>query len=295
MDSSNYRRKTSPAHELDKDDCEYAEETWLPVIKRRRRFTMNETRILEEEYELNSSPNQERIQAIVNRICTPRKIVTTWFQNRRAKNKRRERTSKKDEEAILEDASSRNTEEAINDIFSNDCHENDDLIANEMILSENPYANMNTIDTSYPQENNAISGSNHIEFMSLSNPATNSYDQQRVIPADAELRLWLPLYDQHEDIILDNYFPHTQYLYNDDEQNFAYNHRSDLQQQQQLQENYATVNDDIIEKGRLLPYYLNELFPVSSPTFTVLNSENQFYISPLDLCFYRHCQGEEEV
>ncbi|GAA5804933.1 hypothetical protein HPULCUR_010443 [Helicostylum pulchrum] len=67
-------------------------ESWVPKIKRRRRFSTEETKILEKEYYKNSSPNQEKIQGIANRISTPRKIVTTWFQNRRAKNKRKERT-----------------------------------------------------------------------------------------------------------------------------------------------------------------------------------------------------------
>lgn len=70
-------------------------ESWVPKIKRRRRFSTEETKILEKEYFKNSSPNQEKIQGIANRISTPRKIVTTWFQNRRAKNKRKERVKEK--------------------------------------------------------------------------------------------------------------------------------------------------------------------------------------------------------
>ncbi|GAA5815917.1 hypothetical protein MFLAVUS_009436 [Mucor flavus] len=70
-------------------------ESWVPKIKRRRRFSTEETKILEREYFKNSSPNQEKIQGIANRISTPRKIVTTWFQNRRAKNKRKERVKEK--------------------------------------------------------------------------------------------------------------------------------------------------------------------------------------------------------
>lgn len=70
---------------------DYMNESWVPKIKRRRRFSTEETKILEKEYDRNSSPNQEKIQEIANAISTPRKIVTTWFQNRRAKNKRKER------------------------------------------------------------------------------------------------------------------------------------------------------------------------------------------------------------
>lgn len=74
------------------------EDSWVPKIKRRRRFSVDETRVLENEFKKNSSPNQEKIQRIANRISTPRKIVTTWFQNRRAKNKRKEKLKR--EEAI---------------------------------------------------------------------------------------------------------------------------------------------------------------------------------------------------
>ncbi|KAI8978919.1 hypothetical protein BDB01DRAFT_798557 [Pilobolus umbonatus] len=63
-------------------------------IKHRRRFSSNETRVLEKEYDKNTSPSQEKIQIIADSINTPRKIVTTWFQNRRAKNKRREKLRK---------------------------------------------------------------------------------------------------------------------------------------------------------------------------------------------------------
>ncbi|KAI7905126.1 uncharacterized protein BX663DRAFT_501852 [Cokeromyces recurvatus] len=297
-----YRKKVNSPHESDKDTCEYVEETWLPAIKRRRRFTINETRILEEEYEINSSPNQEKIQAIANRISTPRKIVTTWFQNRRAKNKRRQRIAKKEEEEDdddeEEDLSSQNAteeEQAINDIIPNDSNENNDHIANEIIVNENAYyaTNVNsTIETSLQNSDNITElGSNHVELMASSDPCV----EQKVIPTtEAELRLWLPLFNthdnQHQDIILNNYFP---YLHNNsNEQNLSYNHRSHEFLQQQ--ESYATIDDDLIDKGRVFPYYINELFPVSNPTFTVLNSENQFYISPLDLNFYHHYQGEEE-
>lgn len=78
----------------DRHSPPFAEEDCLPAIKRRRRFTADETRVLEKEYEINSSPNQQKIQTIANSISTPRKIVTTWFQNRRAKHKRKAKLAK---------------------------------------------------------------------------------------------------------------------------------------------------------------------------------------------------------
>ncbi|ORE09824.1 hypothetical protein BCV72DRAFT_52868 [Rhizopus microsporus var. microsporus] len=70
------------------------DDPWVPPIKHRRRFSAEEARILESEYDKNSSPTQERIQQIASSINTPRKIITTWFQNRRAKHKRRQRAKR---------------------------------------------------------------------------------------------------------------------------------------------------------------------------------------------------------
>jgi hypothetical protein len=102
MNSSSSRKKsgtpakkaTSSSSRRQKDYDEVSEDSWVPKIKRRRRFSIEETRILETEYAKNSSPNQEKIQAIADRMSTPRKIVTTWFQNRRAKVKRREKVKR---------------------------------------------------------------------------------------------------------------------------------------------------------------------------------------------------------
>lgn len=84
--SSNQKSKHTSFHLLDEES--------LPAIKRRRRFTAEETKVLEKEYEIDSSPNQQKIQAIANSISTPRKIVTTWFQNRRAKHKRKKKLAR---------------------------------------------------------------------------------------------------------------------------------------------------------------------------------------------------------
>ncbi|CEG83013.1 hypothetical protein RMATCC62417_16995 [Rhizopus microsporus] len=70
------------------------DDPWVPPIKHRRRFSAEEARILESEYDKNSSPTQERIQQIASSINTPRKIITTWFQNRRAKHKRRQKVKR---------------------------------------------------------------------------------------------------------------------------------------------------------------------------------------------------------
>jgi hypothetical protein len=74
----------------------YNDDPWLPIIKRRRRFTLEEANVLEEEYMKNSNPPQETIKSLAESMSASRKIITTWFQNRRAKNKRRAREEEQD-------------------------------------------------------------------------------------------------------------------------------------------------------------------------------------------------------
>ncbi|KAI8646923.1 hypothetical protein BD408DRAFT_439721 [Parasitella parasitica] len=61
---------------------------WLPTIKRRRRFSIAEIKLLENEYSVSCNPNQEKVEEIAGKFKTNKKIITTWFQNRRAKNKK---------------------------------------------------------------------------------------------------------------------------------------------------------------------------------------------------------------
>lgn len=119
---------------------DYADDSWVPKIKRRRRFTADETKILEGEYDKNSSPNQDKIQTIADTIKTPRKIVTTWFQNRRAKNKRKEKTRKEENaknkrrvKYILKDNGSYLDEEQNETSSEND----DDDLHDEMYQGDN--------------------------------------------------------------------------------------------------------------------------------------------------------------
>ncbi|KAI8878934.1 hypothetical protein K501DRAFT_124678, partial [Backusella circina FSU 941] len=60
-------------------------------IKHRRRFSFDELQLLEGIFFNNPCPTQDDIQDIAHRLKAPRKNITTWFQNRRAKNKRREK------------------------------------------------------------------------------------------------------------------------------------------------------------------------------------------------------------
>lgn len=78
------------------------EDIHVPPIKQRRRFSLEEAQFLEMEYKNNPSPTQDKIQQIASKINSPRKVVTTWFQNRRAKNRRRSKTQKDIDEYYTE-------------------------------------------------------------------------------------------------------------------------------------------------------------------------------------------------
>ncbi|KAK4518889.1 isocitrate lyase 1 [Mucor velutinosus] len=61
---------------------------WLPTIKRRRRFSSKEIRLLQKEFSINCSPCADKVEEIAKLFSTDKKIITTWFQNKRAKTKK---------------------------------------------------------------------------------------------------------------------------------------------------------------------------------------------------------------
>lgn len=85
------RQRAEPTPPFNSPISSYDDDPWLPIIKRRRRFTLEEANVLEAEYTNNSNPTHDTLQSLASSMNTSRKIITTWFQNRRAKNKRRAR------------------------------------------------------------------------------------------------------------------------------------------------------------------------------------------------------------
>ncbi|CAO3622002.1 unnamed protein product [Cunninghamella echinulata] len=65
--------------------------SWSPIIKSRKRFLKEEAEILEKKYAIDVNPSVNEIQELADKIGTTKKIITTWFQNRRAKEKRKEK------------------------------------------------------------------------------------------------------------------------------------------------------------------------------------------------------------
>ncbi|CAO3617668.1 unnamed protein product [Mucor fragilis] len=61
---------------------------WLPTIKRRRRFSSKEIKLLQNEFAINCSPCADKVEEIADLFSTDKKIITTWFQNKRAKSKK---------------------------------------------------------------------------------------------------------------------------------------------------------------------------------------------------------------
>ncbi|KAG2220093.1 hypothetical protein INT45_005854 [Circinella minor] len=73
---------------IQQNDDDSSVESWSPTIKSRWRFSIEELRVLETTYHHSSNPRQEIINQLAYTLQCPKKTVTTWFQNRRAKLKR---------------------------------------------------------------------------------------------------------------------------------------------------------------------------------------------------------------
>ncbi|KAI8337141.1 hypothetical protein BC941DRAFT_426805 [Chlamydoabsidia padenii] len=78
----------SPKENDDDNNDNDTHRSWSPVIKPRRRFSTDEIRFLEEEYFKDINPSSDYLQMIANKLGTTRRVITTWFQNHRAKGKR---------------------------------------------------------------------------------------------------------------------------------------------------------------------------------------------------------------
>lgn len=70
------------------DDDNDTNRSWSPVIKPRRRFSTDEILFLEEEYNKDINPSSDYMETIAEKLGTTRRVITTWFQNHRAKGKR---------------------------------------------------------------------------------------------------------------------------------------------------------------------------------------------------------------
>ncbi|KAI7866148.1 hypothetical protein BDF14DRAFT_881311 [Spinellus fusiger] len=86
---------------MDDDMHESSNDSWSPKIKNRRRFSATEAALLEEHYAEEPSPSQRALQSLADQMSTPRKTITTWFQNRRAKYKRRSYRKKSPKETDI--------------------------------------------------------------------------------------------------------------------------------------------------------------------------------------------------
>lgn len=64
------------------------DDDWSPKVKPRWRFSKAATRILEEFFGENPNPVQATIDDLAKKLHSPRRTVNTWFQNRRAKQRR---------------------------------------------------------------------------------------------------------------------------------------------------------------------------------------------------------------
>ncbi|ORX54970.1 hypothetical protein DM01DRAFT_1389472 [Hesseltinella vesiculosa] len=74
---------------MDSDDKDtHSTRSWSPEIKSRHRFSDNDVHLLEATYANARNPGQTEIDELADKIETTRRVVSTWFQNRRAKEKK---------------------------------------------------------------------------------------------------------------------------------------------------------------------------------------------------------------
>lgn len=124
------------------------EDIHVPPIKQRRRFSLEEAQFLEMEYNNNPSPTQDKIQQIASKINSPRKVVTTWFQNRRAKNRRRSKIQKDIDEYYTENYVSSVTTAT---------YDADALVAAEMnIMAGQEELNLQVVKTDMLESSNVV-------------------------------------------------------------------------------------------------------------------------------------------
>lgn len=127
------------------------EDLHVPPIKQRRRFSLEEAQFLEMEYSNNPSPTQDKIQQIASKINSPRKVVTTWFQNRRAKNRRRSKIQKDIGEYSLEYY----TENYASDVTTA-TYDADVIVATEMnIMTGQEEPNLQIVETDMLESSDA--------------------------------------------------------------------------------------------------------------------------------------------
>lgn len=75
-------------------------EAWSPKIKPRWRFSPEDLTLLETSFVTESQhPSQRTVERLAAQLGSPRRTITTWFQNRRAKEKKKQ--AKKNEAPTL--------------------------------------------------------------------------------------------------------------------------------------------------------------------------------------------------
>lgn len=308
--SDNNTKKNSGSSSRGHD---YADDSWVPKIKRRRRFTADETKILEGEYDKNSSPNQDKIQTIADIIDTPRKIVTTWFQNRRAKNKRKEKTRREenDKRKFRAKHSIKDDDNYIDDENETGSENYDEDPQNEMYLGDNSgsgsqhnYCRISQSEVPVDDEGfdlsfdtstlitQADSSNQHINRNRPDFFPINTFSQYYSAPQNNQ-QYSINIYNN-----MNNYFHPNQYeetlargtrnLYNMNQLQLQ-----DLFYYQQLQNELPFFINNNINRG-MVPFLMNSI--PSAPTDGLYP---ELYINPLDLClnYYAsqwHQQTEEQ-
>ncbi|KAI8071063.1 hypothetical protein BC940DRAFT_362363 [Gongronella butleri] len=92
------------------DDDVASQRSWSPEIKPRHRFSESEVQLLESSFGMSKTPDTRKVGDFAQLLGTTKKVIATWFQNRRAKEKKamkntRGKKGKKKKQTMLFSAS----------------------------------------------------------------------------------------------------------------------------------------------------------------------------------------------
>lgn len=290
---------------------DYANDSWVPKIKRRRRFSSEETKILEGEYDKNSSPNQDKIQSIADIIDTPRKIVTTWFQNRRAKNKRKEKTKREDKakrnKVRLRSSTSSQYSMKEQDENETNFESNDEYTPDGIYYGDSSSSNSQpSYNTSILQETPIIEDGFDLTF-DTSTLIAQPHASQHInindpdflpVPPNNNINQYYGLSQNNQQYNINIYNNMNNYFYPHElyEENFTRGIRNMYswnqthlynffyyQQQQQYQNDIPFFINNSINRG-MFPFLMN-----IPPTPAITDeTSSELYINPSDLCLNYH-------
>ena len=167
------------------DDDNGSVESWSPTIKSRWRFSIEELRVLEATYHHSSNPRQEIVNRLAYTLQCPKKTVTTWFQNRRAKLKRQRLLQQEKEQKEPLQESEQQPPSFMQQHYYSSSHPEIDSHYQEWLLQEQEQERQHNNETWYTNFNPNISqGEQPLSFI-ITGGILTSQQQQHYNRSDA--------------------------------------------------------------------------------------------------------------